>query len=134
MVILGGIYRGDRVDYTRATWTSDRTTILASEPAHCPKARIHSHSQATVVCFIADPLTTRGEARFAADYARLHHFPSITVVTTADHVTRARLRFARCWSGPLAVVSAPDSREDVLRHLPYQSAALVKAMLWERGC
>ena len=134
VVILGSVYRGDRVDFARATWRSEKTTILAAETAHCPKSRIRKSSRATVVCFAGDPLTTRGEARFVANYAASHHFTAITVVTTADQVARARVRFARCWAGPLSVVKAGDSAEDVLRHVPYQIAAFTKAMVWERGC
>lgn len=134
VVILGSVYRGDRVNLTRSTWRAASTTILASEPAHCPTLSIHKYSAATVICFVADPLTTRGEARFAANYAVAHHHTAITVVTTADQVARARVRFARCWTGPLSVVQADDPREDVLRHVPYQIAAFSKAMIWERGC
>lgn len=87
-----------------------------------------------LICFVPDPSTTQGEARMAAQLAVAHGWKSMTVVTTADQVWRARLRFARCWSGDLRVVQAPTSSWIRIREIPYEMGATVKAQVFQRGC
>jgi uncharacterized SAM-binding protein YcdF (DUF218 family) len=59
---------------------------------------------ARVVCFDADPTSTRGEARFIARLARKEGLASIAVVTSQFHVFRARMIVARCFPGDLRMV------------------------------
>lgn len=87
-----------------------------------------------VICFRPDPSTTQGEARATAALAKEHGWTSITVVTTADQVWRARLRFSRCYGGDLRVVQAPTSMWIRLRSVPYEMAATVKAEVFQRSC
>lgn len=87
-----------------------------------------------IVCFRPDPSTTQGEARAAARLAKQNGWTSMTVVTTADQVWRARLRFSRCWAGPLHVVRAPTSMYVRLSTVPYEMAASVKAEVVQPGC
>lgn len=87
-----------------------------------------------VICFRPDPSTTQGEAREAAKLAGEYRWTSMTVVTTADQVWRARLRFSRCWSGDLRVVEAPTSAWVRVHSVPYEMAATVKAEVFQRGC
>lgn len=134
VVVVGSVYRGDRLDYVREHWSNNESTVILSEVHNCPAYYVRRFSQVRAECFSAAPLTTRGEARFAAAYASRHGFRQITVVTTRDHVSRVRLRFARCWKGDLAVVAAPDSRLDLIRRLPYEATATFKAVVLERGC
>ncbi|MDP9164479.1 MAG: hypothetical protein M3O32_00115 [Actinomycetota bacterium] len=134
MVVLGSVFRGDRLAFVAQRWTDADVVVLLSEPHSCPAYIIQRKSHAQVSCFVSTPETTRGEAHFVVDFARSHGIHQITVVTTADQLTRARWRFKRCWPGPLAVVAAPDPQLDVLLHVPYQVLASAKALLLERDC
>jgi hypothetical protein len=107
-------------------------TLLYSLPGStCPR---RPPPATRLVCFEPVPSTTRGEARFAADYARRHGWHSLMVVTTADQLARARLRMSRCWPGTLVMVASPSLLGDRLRELAYQNAAMIKAEVWQRGC
>ena len=85
-------------------------------------------------CFVPIPFTTRGEARAAAAYAREQGLRSVTVVTTADQLFRAHVRFMRCFDGPVRLIEARSPLVFRLERLAYQNAAMLKAQVWERGC
>jgi len=87
-----------------------------------------------ILCFSPNPSTTQGEARTTAKLAARYGWKSIEVVTTADQVWRARLRFSRCWSGDLHVVRSDSSIYLRLRAVPYETAATIKAETLQRGC
>jgi hypothetical protein len=109
------------------------TPLVVSTPGDtpCPR-RIPGVRQ--VICFQPDPSTTQGEARASTKLAEQHGWTSMTVVTTADQVWRARLRFARCWAGDLRLVQAPTSTWVRLRSVPYEMGATVKAEVFQRSC
>lgn len=109
------------------------TPLVVSTPGHNPCPRF-VRGAAEILCFRPDPSTTQGEARAATELAAEHGWTSMTVVTTADQVWRARLRFARCWTGELHVVQAPTSTWVRLRSVPYEMGATVKAELFQRSC
>jgi hypothetical protein len=88
----------------------------------------------TILCFHADPNSTRGEAQYiAAEAARLG-WKSVILVTTPDQAWRARLRTTRCFSGDVYSVTAPLPPLSWIRQVPYQWAATVKALTVERSC
>lgn len=87
-----------------------------------------------ILCFSPNPSTTQGEARTAAKLAAQYGWKSMEVVTTADQVWRARLRFSRCWSGDLRMVRSNSSFYQRLRAVPYETAATVKAETLQRSC
>ena len=95
----------------------------------CPKV-----PQVKVVCFIAVPGRTVGEARFAGQYAERHGWHSLMLVPSRAQATRARLLLKRCFPGKVVVVPASFQ----LTHFPfevgYEWAALVKALLVDRHC
>lgn len=99
----------------------------------CPRLRAMTRDPAAD-CFVPDPFTTRGEARAAAVYARDHDLHSMTIVTTADQLVRARLRFSRCFPGPIRLVEAGSSVGFRVVRLAYQNAAMIKALVWQREC
>jgi uncharacterized SAM-binding protein YcdF (DUF218 family) len=109
------------------------STLVVSTPGRtrCPRGLIPRNR---LVCFNPDPSTTQGEAREAARLALAHGWTSMTVVTTADQVWRARLRFSRCWDGDLRVAQAPTRVRIRLREVPYEMAATVKAVVFQRTC
>ena len=87
-----------------------------------------------ILCFSPSPSTTQGEARTASKLAAKYGWKSMEVVTTADQVWRARLRFARCWAGDLTMVRSNSSIYSRMRAVPYETAATAKAETLQRGC
>jgi hypothetical protein len=88
----------------------------------------------TILCFHADPNSTRGEAQYiAAEAARLG-WRSVILVATPDQAWRAQLRTTRCFSGDVYVATAPLPPLYWIRQVPYQWAATVKALTVERSC
>jgi uncharacterized SAM-binding protein YcdF (DUF218 family) len=60
------------------------------------------------LCLRAKPFSTQGEARLIARLARQRGWQTVDVVTSQFHVFRARFMIARCYSGRLVMVGAPD--------------------------
>lgn len=87
-----------------------------------------------VVCFRADPYSTRGEARAVARLARQHGWRSLVVVTSGYHVTRARTLFRRCFAGRVAVTGVGYDRRWLPLDLALETAKLVRAETTSRGC
>jgi hypothetical protein len=88
-----------------------------------------------VVCFIPRPYSTQGEARELAREAAEDHFHSVIVVAGRAQAVRARLRVTRCFKGRVLVVSvAPTSFFSGVRLVLYEWGALIKALVWQRGC
>jgi len=88
----------------------------------------------TVMCFHAVPGTTRGEAQYIGQLSRERHWTSVILVTTPDQAWRARLRVMRCFSGQVYVSTTPLPRGEWFHQIPYQWAASVKAVVFQRGC
>jgi uncharacterized SAM-binding protein YcdF (DUF218 family) len=134
VVVLGG---GTYADRLQAAGTLLRDYPGAVEVVSTP-GRLSCPSPyagaASIICFRPDPATTQGEARATAALAAQYGWKHITVVTTADQVWRARLRFSRCWSGDLSVVRAPTSIVTRLFSAPYETAATIKAEVLQRSC
>jgi len=107
--------------------------LLVSIPGDkpCPRFAVGASQ---IICFSPDPKTTQGEAREASLLARQHGWTSMTVVTTADQIWRARVRFSRCWPGDLRLVQAPTSAWIRGRSLLYEMGATVKAEVFQRSC
>jgi len=98
--------------------------VCADEPA-----------EIEVICFTADPFNTRGEARAIAQLSAARGWTKLLVVTSDYHVRRARLLFARCYDGSLAVVGASSGGDpDVVLTDAHEAAGLVYANLVARGC
>lgn len=99
----------------------------------CPdKAEVGADVE--IICFRPEPSTTQGEAREAGRLAELHGWHSMLFVTDRSQDTRARLRIGRCYDGEVlvAVTETPWRQWPYL--IAYQSAATVKASVWQRGC
>ena len=87
-----------------------------------------------VICFNPSPATTQGEAEFAGRLARQDHWKSVALVTVAPQDTRARLRMSRCFSGRIYVVAAPLPIGQWPAGIVYESGAMLKALVLQRGC
>ncbi|MFL6144994.1 MAG: YdcF family protein [Labedaea sp.] len=88
----------------------------------------------TILCFHAEPPTTRGEAQSIGALAERYHWRSIILVTTPDHAWRARLRVSRCFPGQVYVSTSALPPLYWFRQIPYQWGASTKALLFERDC
>ena len=82
--------------------------LALSSVAHTPKWKsahrlCHAgrYAGARVLCFEADPYSTRGEARTIARIARDRRWSSIVVVSSTFHLTRVSILFHRCFAGRL---------------------------------
>jgi hypothetical protein len=137
VVVLGPYYLNDRMMIAQSVLAvSPGAPILVSkpggsDPTPCPTT---VPGAAAFVCFLPVPYSTRGEARFAAHYALEHHYTSMTVVAPRAQLTRAKIRFSRCWPGRLTMVEAPESFHQAVDQFAYQSAAIVKAETVQRSC
>ena len=87
-----------------------------------------------IICFRADPLTTRGEAEYASRLAAEHHWDRIIVVSERSQATRARLLFKRCTAVQLEMVPVTDPRPNLLFDVTYEWGALAKALVLVRTC
>jgi uncharacterized SAM-binding protein YcdF (DUF218 family) len=87
-----------------------------------------------VICFDPSPATTKGEAEFLGRLARKYHWRSVALVTSTPQDTRARLRVARCFPGPVYAVTAPIPLSAWPFQIAYEWAATVKALIFERSC
>jgi hypothetical protein len=88
----------------------------------------------TILCFHADPNTTRGEARAIGAMAARYHWDSIILVTSPDHAWRSRWRVSRCFPGEIYVSTKTLPFWYWFRQIPYQWFASAKALTLERGC
>jgi uncharacterized SAM-binding protein YcdF (DUF218 family) len=135
IVELGG--RGGRDDKALALARAGRapylvqSTVVAEAGTHrClpPVANV------TVLCFHAEPNTTRGEAREIAKMAEQYGWHSVILVTSPDQAWRARLRVQRCFPGKVYVATTPLPFWLWFKQIPYQWAASARAVLLERDC
>jgi len=95
----------------------------------CPKV-----PGVSVVCFFDVTNNTRGEARWAAQYAEHHHWHSLLIVPSRVQATRARLLVERCFSGQVVVVPATEPLRNFPGDVLHQWGGLLAALLIYRGC
>lgn len=87
-----------------------------------------------IVCFDAQPFSTRGEARTVARVAREQGWKRIVVVTSTYHVTRARMLFERCYPGRLWVVGTRSTWWRLPQHWVDETGKLLVQLAVQRGC
>ena len=87
-----------------------------------------------LICFNPSPGTTQGEAESVGRLARKYHWRSVAVVTITPQDTRARLRIARCFAGPVYVVPTAIAVVSWPYQIVYEWGALAKALVLQRGC
>ena len=87
-----------------------------------------------VLCFSATPYSTRGEARAIARLARDHGWHRIVVVTSAYHVTRARMLIRRCYPGELWVVGTSSPWWRLPQEWVTETGKLLVQLTLRRGC
>jgi hypothetical protein len=88
----------------------------------------------TLICFNPVPPTTQGEAEYIGRLAKKYHWRSIVVVAITPQDSRARLRVERCFRGQVYVMTAPIRLSIWPYEIAYEWAALLKALVIQRGC
>ena len=132
IVELGG--PGDRDSIALGLARDHRATYLVQSTMPNDTRCLPSVGGVRVLCFHAEPNTTRGEAEYIRTLASRYGWKSVILVTTPDQAWRARLRVSRCFSGEVYVSTAHLPTLDWLRQIPYQWAATVKALTVQRSC
>jgi hypothetical protein len=105
-----------------------RGTVASHDPCPQPVPGV------ALICFNPVPATTQGEAEFVGRLARKYHWQSIAVVAITPQASRARLRVERCFAGQVYMVTAPIQPSTWPYQIAYEWAALVKALVVQRGC
>jgi uncharacterized SAM-binding protein YcdF (DUF218 family) len=91
-------------------------------------------SRVRVLCFYADPLSTRGEARFIGQLARKRKLSRVDVVTSQFHVFRAGIVVRRCYHGKLRMIGAPQVDWKLPWDAVTETSKLVYQLLVARSC
>lgn len=87
-----------------------------------------------VECFAPDVDTTEGETTAATRIARERNYQSLLVVTYWGHVSRVRMYFEQCFSGPVLVTDTPRPTSISRRYaLQHEIGGYVKAF-FKRAC
>jgi hypothetical protein len=95
---------------------------------HRPVPGVH------VICFVPNPLNTRGEAEYISRLASSRHWTSIMVVSSSTQTTRARLVVKRCFSGTVLMDPVRVPPTGLVRQVAYEWGALTKALVVYRHC
>jgi hypothetical protein len=97
--------------------------------------RVAACREAGVTCFVPDPFTTRGEARFLRAAMTEHGWRTADVITATPHGERARFSLGRCVArGAQVVGRAPGTSVPwwAFQYL-YQMVGWVRAVT-QSGC
>jgi hypothetical protein len=95
----------------------------------CPKV-----PRVKVVCFVDVTNNTRGEARWAGQYAERHHWHSLLIVPGRAQATRARLLAERCFQGQVVTVPVSEPLWDLPGNVLHEWGGLLAALIIYRGC
>ena len=95
----------------------------------CPKV-----PRVSVVCFFDATNNTRGEARWAGNYAKRHHWHSLLIVPGRIQARRARLLTERCFSGQVLVDPATEPLREIPGDVLHEWGGLLAALVIYRGC
>jgi hypothetical protein len=132
VIVLNGY--GNRLGRGVAIARTDHVhTVVVSVPseANCPQP-IHG---LRVMCFEPNPASTQGEARSLAKMADHYGWSRLLMVVGTTQLTRARLRIERCYAGQIALTGVdPQGFLGWVHYVAYDEAAMVKALIWQRGC
>jgi uncharacterized SAM-binding protein YcdF (DUF218 family) len=115
-------------------------TVVVSNPngaddPYLSKYCATPHREFTLVCFVPDPETTKGEGRELRRLAERYGWHTVIVVTIRPHISRARFILEQCFDGELVMVALPvqPSILEWAFHYVYQTAGYARAML-QPGC
>jgi uncharacterized SAM-binding protein YcdF (DUF218 family) len=92
------------------------------------------YHRARVLCFEANPYSTRGEAETVSRIARRHRWSSLAIVSSTFHLTRAKLLFRRCFGGKLSLVGTSTPWWQLPQEWASETAKLTDQLLFQRSC
>ena len=136
IVVLGGQESNQPAEAIDLAREGYAPTLAFSVPpsTHCPY-RLETLPRTHILCFVAEPRTTQGEARSIARFAADLHWHRIIVVMPITQATRARLRIERCYTGQILEVGvAPSGPWGWAREIAYEWGALFKALVLQPAC
>jgi uncharacterized SAM-binding protein YcdF (DUF218 family) len=87
-----------------------------------------------VICRLADPFSTQGEARMFASLAREQRWDSAILVTSRFHLFRANRLFKRCGETGIILRGAREPWWRAFTTIPLEWVKLVRAETTRRGC
>jgi uncharacterized SAM-binding protein YcdF (DUF218 family) len=140
VVVLGPGSGGERFERAMKLMNAGAAPVLVVSEGHAQNVAEHGLCRQPdrafqVVCFQAEPFSTRGEARMVSQLAAARAWRSLIVVTSTYHVVRARMLFRRCYHGRFAVVGAsPPIDGRLVRDVAHEWLGLVYALTAARGC
>ena len=134
IVVLGGGGHRRLVGYDLARSGLSKTLAVSTSDTDKPLRGAPEFVGVDVIKFRPEPFTTQGEARYLAEQAQKRGWKRVIVVSGREQMTRARLRIRRCYAGELVMVAAPRQLRWVPYDVVYEWAAMVKAVVLERGC
>jgi len=112
--------------------------VISEDDAGGERARICREREvegAEVICFRAEPYSTRGESRHIAGLVDERGWDRIIVVTSRFHLLRAGRLIRRCTDADLVMRGAePEPLDTDLVAIPLEWAKLVLAETTRRGC
>ena len=136
IVVLGGD-RDGRIDYglSLAREGYADTVVIADsygeDDREIKQACASGDTTVTVVCFVPDPFSTRGEAMFTARLARERGWKHLIIVSWNWHMVRSRFIFEQCFDGRLTMRPVPRDYDyhvgNWIFTYAYQYSSLAKA-------
>jgi uncharacterized SAM-binding protein YcdF (DUF218 family) len=110
--------------FRQPTWTTAIRLCTGQTP----------HPGFKVICFQAAPYSTRGEAETVSRLAKRDGWNRLVVVTSAYHVTRARMLFRRCYHGDLWTVGTSSTLLRLPEEWASETGKLIVQTMFDRGC
>jgi uncharacterized SAM-binding protein YcdF (DUF218 family) len=104
----------------------------ALEQKLCAGRDVPAHVR--VLCFTANPASTRGEAEFIGRLAQKRRLTRIDVVTSRFHVFRAEIVLRRCYHGDLRMVGVSQPAWKFPWYAATETAKLAYQLVVARGC
>jgi uncharacterized SAM-binding protein YcdF (DUF218 family) len=107
----------------------------SNDPARYALCHGQKPKKYTLICRIAAPSSTRGEARMIASLAEQNHWLSVVVVSSRYQLYRASVLGSRCTNAKL-VMRGTDTDPWWRKALaiPLEYAKLARAEISQRGC
>ena len=108
---------------------------MQSDPARYRLCHGTKPKRYTLICRIAAPSSTRGEARSIADLVEAKGWAEVVVVTSRYHLYRARVLVKRCTNANLSMRATDrDAWWRKALAIPLEYAKLARADTFQRGC
>ena len=134
VVVLSGGREHRLAEGRRLVEAGVADTLAISDGAAKGWAEANALCEEDAVCFVPDPYSTQGEARWIAEEAERRGWDSVVVVTSTYHVRRARTIVERCYHGDLAVVGAEPPLTNRLIGIAWEWPKTAYYLAWKRAC